>query len=223
MKHNQQGGYDSIYRGLIAKLSGCDFQEAADRLGLEYVDDDIRVCFLRRKYRITLDGVVPLDGIPADVNNYSVLLYYLLSKGSGVPENSYVLFESFPAMAGGLNVQNRLMNTPLEEYFNNDYTKFSAAAMKLAGIEEESSSGKHVWKFVVLPKIPLRIVFYEPDDEFPVNVQIMLDKTATQFLEFECLAFMVGCFVRALIKTAQHGAAVGWPDAGTRPGESSKC
>jgi hypothetical protein len=27
-----KGGYDSIYLGLITKLSGCDFQEAADRL-----------------------------------------------------------------------------------------------------------------------------------------------------------------------------------------------
>ena len=105
-----KGGYDSIYLGLITKLSGYDFQEAPDRLGLEYVDDSIRVCFLRREYCITLDGVVPLDSKPADVNNYSVLLYYLLSKGRGVPENSYILFESFPAMAGGLNVQNRLMN-----------------------------------------------------------------------------------------------------------------
>ena len=43
-----KGGYDSIYLGLITKLSGYDFQEAADRLGLEYVDDSIRVCFLRR-------------------------------------------------------------------------------------------------------------------------------------------------------------------------------
>ncbi len=53
--------------------------------------------------------------------------------------------------------------------------------------------GKHLWKFNVLPKIPLKIVFYEADDEFPTNIQIMLDKTALQFLEFECLAFMVGC------------------------------
>ena len=73
-----QGGYDSIYLGLITKLSGCDFQEAANRLGLEYVDGSIQVCFLKREYRITLDGVEPLDGQPVNVNNRSVLLYYFL-------------------------------------------------------------------------------------------------------------------------------------------------
>ena len=205
-----KGGYDSIYLGLISKLSECDFQESAERLGLEYVDGGIQVCFLKREYRITLDGVETLDGQPFNSNNGSVLLYYLLSKGRGDPENSYVLFESIPRMISGLGFQNRMMSRPLEEKFGNNYIKFSEAAVNLGGIEEESRMGKHLWKFNVLPKIPLKVVFYEADDEFPTNIQIMLDKTALQFLEFECLAFMVGCFVRALIKTTQHGDVIGW-------------
>ena len=80
-----KGGYDSIYLGLISKLSKCDFQESAERLGLEYVDGGIQVCFLKREYRITLDGVETLDGQPFNSNNGSVLLYYLLSKGRGDP------------------------------------------------------------------------------------------------------------------------------------------
>ncbi|MBI5847499.1 MAG: DUF3786 domain-containing protein [Nitrospirae bacterium] len=203
-------GYSSIYRGLISRLPECDFQESADRLGLEYIEGGIQVCFLKREYRITANGVEPLDGQPVNVNNRSVLLYYLLSKGRGDPENSYVLFESIPGMISGLTFQGRLMNTPLERYFGNDYVKFSETAVKLGGIKEESLSGTHLWRFNVLPKIPVKIVFYEADDEFPINIQIMLDRTALNFLEFECLAFMVGCFVRALINTAQYGDVVGW-------------
>ena len=46
--------------------------------------------------------------------------------------------------------------------------------------------------FGVLPRIPSRVAFYEADDEFPANTQIMLDKSALRFLEFECLAFLGG-------------------------------
>ena len=205
-----QGGYDSIYLGLIAKLSDCDFHESSVRLGLRYVDGAVQVSFLKREYRFTLNGVEPLDGQPVNVNNRSVLLYYLLSQGQGDPENSYIPFESIPRMISGLPVQSRLMNTPLVRYFGNDHVKFSEAAVKLGGNQEESQVGQHLWRFEVLPKIPLKIAFYEADDEFPVDIQIMLDKTALHFLEFECLAFMVGCFVRALIKTAQYGDVVGW-------------
>jgi hypothetical protein len=205
-----KGGYDSIYFELITKLSECDFQESAGRLGLEYVDGGVQVCFLKREYRITLDGVEPLDGQPVNVNNRSVLLYYLLSKGQGDPENSYIPFQSMPRMISGLHGQSRLMNAPLERYFGNDHVKFSEAAIKLGGFQEEPQVGKHLWWFDVLPKIPLKIVFYDADDDFPAEIQIMLDKTAIQFMEFECLAFMVGCFVRALIKTAQYGDVIGW-------------
>jgi hypothetical protein len=113
-------------------------------------------------------------------------------------------------MVGGLNLQSRLMTAPMERYFASNYSKFSEAATRLGGIEQETQVGKHLWRFNVLPKIPVKLVFYESDDEFPVSIQIMLDRTALQFLEFECLAFMVGCLVRALIKTAQYGDAVDW-------------
>jgi hypothetical protein len=205
-----KGGYDSIYLGLIAKLSGCDFQEAADRLGLKYVDGSIQVCFLKREYRITVDGVEPLDGHPVNVNTQSVLLYYLLSKGQGDPEGSCVLFEAIPRLISGLSAHSHLMNAPLERQFGNDYAKFSDAALRLGGSEEESGVGTHLWIFNVLPKIPLKVIFDEADDEFPASIQIMLDRTALRFLEFECLAFMVGLFARAFVRTAQYGNVVGW-------------
>jgi len=205
-----KSGYDSIYLGLVPKLTECDFQSSAERLGLEYVAGGVLVKFLKREYRITKDGVEPLDGQPVNVNNRSVLLYYLLSQGTGEPENAYVLFESIPRLNGGLALQSRLMNSPLERKLGNDYIKFTQAAVKLGGIEQDSQLGKHTWEFQVLPKIPVRIIFYEADDEFPASLQIMLDKTAPRFLEFECLAFMIGCFTRALIKTAEHGDVVGW-------------
>jgi hypothetical protein len=61
-----------------------------------------------------------------------------------------------------------------------------------------------------LPKIPLQIVYYDGDDEFPCEVQILFDKNASHFMEFECLAFLEGCLVRAMIMTAQTGDPAGW-------------
>ena len=199
-----RGGYDSIYVGLVARLRERDLREAAERLGLDYAEGSVRLGFLSRDYRITSAGVQCEDGQAADINTRSVLLYYLLSEGRGDPEGSYVLFEAIPRMVGALGAQSRLMNTPLERHFAQSYEKFSQAATRLGGIEGESRAGTHVWKFSVLPKIPVKLVFHEADDEFPVGVHIMLDRTAIQFLEFECLAFMVGCLVDALIETARH-------------------
>jgi hypothetical protein len=70
----------------------------------------------------------------------------------------------------------------------------------LGDIEQQTSgSGKHVWRLFALPKILAEIIFYETDDEFPADIQIMFDKTAPRFLDFECLAFMTGAMINALI------------------------
>ena len=204
-----RGGYDAIYHGLVARLPECDLREAADRLGLAWVDGGVRLRFLGRNYLIASDGVRREDGRPADVNTLSVLLYYVLSEGRGDPEGSYVLFEAIPRMVGALGAQSRLLNAPLEQRFADGYGTFRAAAKRLGGVEEESRAGTHVWKFDVLPKIPVKLIFDEADDDFPLSVQIMLDRTAVRFLEFECLAFMVGCLVRALVEDPQHGDLAG--------------
>ncbi len=200
-----QGGYDSIYRGLVARLPECDLREAAGRLGLDYVGGSVRVGFLGRRYRVTPDGVRCEDDLPVNVNALSVILYYVLSPGHGDPEGSYVLVEAIPRMVGMLGAQSRLMSNPLERHFADGHGAFGEAATRLGGVEEGSRAGRHLWKFTVLPKIPLKLAFDEADDDFPVGVQIMLDRTAIEFLEFECLAFMVGCLVRALIEVARHG------------------
>lgn len=204
-----QGGYDSIYRGLVARLPGCDLREAAGRLGLDYAEGGIRLGFLGRRYRVTPDGVRCEDDLPVNVNNLSVILYYVLSTGHGDPEGSYVLVEAIPRMVGMLGAQSRLMSNPLERHFADGYGAFGEAATRLGGSEEESPAGTHLWKFTVLPKLPVKLAFEEADDDFPVGVQIMLDRTAVEFLEFECLAFMVGCLVRALIEAAQQSDCSG--------------
>jgi hypothetical protein len=71
----------------------------------------------------------------------------------------------------------------------------------LGGVEIPAlSSGKHVWQLRPLPKILSQIVFYDADDEFPADIQIMFDKSAPRFLDFECLAFMTGAMIEAIIE-----------------------
>ena len=203
-------GYEGIYRGLLARLLQWDLEEAARRLGLDYVGGAVRVRFLSREYEITRHGVEPLDGHPVNINTRNVLLYYLFSMGQGDPEDSYVLFEAIPRTITGLNSPGHLMSAPLERHFGNDHARFGEAAARLGGTLGESTAHEHVWRFAVLPKIRLQAIFHDADDEFPATVQIMLDRAAVRFLEFECLAFMTGCVVRALIHTSQHGDVVGW-------------
>jgi hypothetical protein len=98
-----------------------------------------------------------------------------------------------------------MMVKPLLREFGDDYDKFQSAALQLGGVPEGASSdGGQRWIFEVLPKIPVRLVFYQADDEFPADIQMLFDRSALRFMEFECLAFLSGCFTKALIMAARN-------------------
>jgi len=204
-------GYEQIYLDLLPELLKCDLAESAGRLGLQVLADGaVWADYLGREYRITSTGVKPVDGQPVDINNCSVLVHYILSKGCGEMERSYLPLTRINRMKidGQKTLGHGLMIDPLVQEFGSDYEKFQAAALKLNGVlEAASQDGGHIWDFQVLPKIPLRVVYYEADDEFPVNIQILFDRSAPRFMGFECLAFLNGGFTHALVTASREASA----------------
>ncbi|HWR40816.1 MAG TPA: DUF3786 domain-containing protein [Patescibacteria group bacterium] len=204
-------GYEQIYENLIPKLSKCDLSEVAERLGLSLRSDGaVSVNFLGREYEISSRGVNPTDGKPVNVNNRSVLAYYTLSQGMGEPEFSYVPI-SYHTGSGIILTNTKWMTDPLSKAFNGNYEAFSETMFKLGGIfNGKLKSDAYSWFLKILPKIPLQIIYHDGDAEFPCEVRILFDKNASRFLEFECLAFLEGCLIRAMIMIAQTGDTTGW-------------
>jgi hypothetical protein len=200
-----RSGYEQIYESLLPKLSKCDFLEAAERLGLSIrTDGSLSVNFLGREYEIGSSGVNPTDGRPVNVNNRSVLAYYILSKGTGDPAFSYMPISHLVSTGVIFDSKIKWMTDPLGKKFGGNYEEFSKTMRRLGGIfSGRLESGGYSWLLKALPKIVLQIVHYEKDDEFPCEVQILFDKNASRFLEFECLAFLEGCLVRAMIIGAE--------------------
>lgn len=198
-------GYEQNYLGLLAGLAGRDLAENGPGLGFKVEKGGLTIDFLGRSYLITNQGVEPLDGRPVDVNNRSLLIHYALSEGRARPLESFLPLNRLTGpMAGRKELDKRLMVKPLLEFFGNDYDKFSRAAKKLGGEERGlDESGGRVWRFQVLPKIPVKVVFQEADEEFPADLEILFDHTALDFMGFECLAFLSASFSKALIDAAR--------------------
>lgn len=206
-----RSGYEKIYESLLPELGKCDLSEAAGRLGLSFrPDGGISVDFLGREYEISSRGVNPTDGKPVDVINRIVLAYYALSKGEGEPAFSYVPVSDLTGAKIAFNVNLKWMTAPLGEIFSGDYEGFCEIMRSLGGVfNGRQNSGGYAWFLKVLPKIPLQIVYYHGDDEFPCEIQILFDKNASRFMEFECLAFLEGCVVKALSTNAEAEDASG--------------
>ncbi|GHV54816.1 hypothetical protein FACS1894216_15600 [Synergistales bacterium] len=193
-------GYENIYASLLPRLSERDIAESAARLGLDMTEQGARVIFLRREYIISGKGVEPTDGEPTDVNNRSVLTHYILSDSAGDPSDEFVqLGRLVGSLDGQYNQSDEASIGIMVKEFGTDNEKLDAAVARLGGSKlPVSGKGKHVWALKPLPKIPMRIVKYDADDEFPVDIQLLFDKTAPRYLNTETLGYLARNLVLAL-------------------------
>jgi hypothetical protein len=202
-------GYEKTYEVIRPLLRDLDIPYAALRLGFDLISrEEMAISFLGRRFRVTRQDVLPEDGRPVNINYRSVLVYYAISKSEEEPLMDFALLNTFSAglfsrAASDSGVD--WMSAPLRRAYGNDYPAFAIAARSLGMIYLGSRvSGEYNWAYRLLPKIPLRLNFYAADDEFPCEVKIYYDKTVINFLQFEPLAVLNGCFISALAKTKQQ-------------------
>jgi hypothetical protein len=207
-----KNGSEQTYEWVVKLLQDCDFEKSAKRLGLTPLcENKVEVSFLGRKYIIAKCGIELAENPLGwsyktkenDCNLKSVLGYYVLSKANTEPQNDFCPLAHFSSGIFDKHEDN-YANNPLTTAYGNDYGKFCAAAEKLGmTFEKEKSPGQHVWLYGLLPKIPIKLIYYEGDDEYPSKIQILFDKTAIQFYKFEPLAVLHICLTHALTAVAE--------------------
>ncbi|MDR0562727.1 MAG: DUF3786 domain-containing protein [Spirochaetaceae bacterium] len=194
-------GYELTYNWVMDLLQSCDFKESAKRLNLRLSGDAVMIAFLGRTYAVSKEAIrlaeekilwlSKKEGYEYHVK--SVLGYYLLSEADAEPQNDFCTLAHF---SHGIFENRELSGDRLTSVFGADYNKFRKAAEKLSmRFEGEKSSGQYVWSYLLLPKIPIKIVYYEGDEDYPAKVQVLYDKTAILFFKFEPLAVLHGSFI----------------------------
>ncbi|MDR2349869.1 MAG: DUF3786 domain-containing protein [Deltaproteobacteria bacterium] len=204
MTKETASGYEKNYEGLTRFLKGHDFAANNARLGLTDAEGGGAVVnFLGRDYVITEEGVRALDGKPSRPNDRSILIHYAISKAGGEPGKEFLSLHQLPGhIRGNRDPGKDILNKELVRRFEGaSNPDFERAAKKVGGtfLGEHPSGGKH-WHFDALPKLHMRAVFSEADDEFPVDLRVFFDSGALDHMGFECLAFLNGCLCDALVE-----------------------
>jgi hypothetical protein len=201
-------GYIKTYNWVKGLLAHCDFSDSAKRLGLNQISENaILINFFDRTYKISKEDIELIEQKTlweSDSEGYefdlkSVLGYYVLSEANIEPMYEYCTLGHFSGDVFredlGSLINNRFMDT-----FGHDYKKFEKI-MNLFGIEYEEGTrrGKYIFNYKLLPKIPVKFIFYEGDDEFPSKLQILFDKHAIKIYKFEPLAVLHGCVLQTIL------------------------
>jgi hypothetical protein len=199
----EASGHEKIYGDLLDRLQRADVSELARRKDLPLrPDGKVVVKSFGRVYFVCPEGVMSADAGPVSIKQGLAVTSYLFSKGEGEPSNEFVPF----GRLGGFNIgrghhDGKSLKTPILSKFGDDYDLLARAARKIGGIEEESTSQtEHVWLFHAFPKLLLRLIFHERDNDFPADVHVLFETKAFDFFGFECLGFLPDYFTSTLFE-----------------------
>ncbi len=201
---NLSGNWEHYCLNQAAGLAETDLAAQAPALGLNVnVDGRVTVRLFGRDYLVGNQAVEAADGRPVAPLHQGLLAHYLRSRGRAGLTGQWLPIGRLTGMAvSGASPSGNLIR-PLTDRFGDRYAAFAEAAQKVGGRHQGlSSSGGEAWLFHDLPFFPVQVVFFEADDEFPAEVQVLFDSSAPIFIAYECLELMEMALVGELLSAA---------------------
>ncbi|MBU4318445.1 MAG: DUF3786 domain-containing protein [Proteobacteria bacterium] len=197
----QEEGYKKIYRDLLKDLAKIDIAGSCANLGLVFnASGEAEIPFMGLIYKVSGQGVRRVDDQKFYESIGRVLIHYLKQASKAKVAGQFV---TFATLAGPLFKQGgysaSALEHPIVKQFGGRVPELLAVAERAGGhVGGEAGMGSVSLIFELLPHIPIQLIFYNRDEEFPARATLLFDRNATCFLEFEFLAVLVTIFVHRL-------------------------
>ena len=195
------------HEGLWKQLIPLDPQQTAQKANCKYLTEPDRyvINMLNTEYVVNLSNQEIFSSqtgpepTPAEFLEQLCLLAYLINVQDLSLTNKLTKFESLP---GGQFFFRGVHGLPLdkvEKAFAKDTDAILQAIERFDA--KKCQYGDASIEFYILPRIPLTIVIWGGDDEFPARVSLLCDSTAGSHLPLDALLTAVKLAVDAVIET----------------------
>jgi hypothetical protein len=163
-------------------VAAVDFAASAERLGARLVGDRLAVKALGRDFLVGKDGAIASD-CHTHAGLAIPLLRYVLFSGGGRPDGSWVPFREL-AGAGGRELHfEQMVEKPLRALVDAHTDLLTDLIDLFAGERSVNLFGSDVSLVLYpLPRIPVLICYWAPEEGMDSSVHVFFDATATRHL-----------------------------------------
>jgi len=182
------------------EFSGYDPKRITRILHLNADDDYLYLTYFQKGYRLRLaDGILEKqeeeDWTDELYFNEAMAVYHLLHYTKDLPAVSgkWVPSHTIDGVVSRNPAADPLL-TPFALKYTGKTDELDAACRAAGGIRLET--GDVAYEFEAFQKVHLRLVFWDADEDFPAQVQILVDQCVTDFLHYET----VGCVISDLLE-----------------------
>ena len=179
-----------------ALLSGATYQKETDQVRLQFT-------FIGREIQVTWPEGLVLGPDPAKeltLQEQVLILHYLL-KAPGAPlAGQWITFREIPSGEFYYSAFVQRAKDPLVKTFGHRPQLLKELGLRRGGVSREE--GDVCICFQAFPKIPVCLILWAGDDEFPPEGNVLFDASIAHYLIAEDVAVLSGMVVYPLIGMA---------------------
>jgi len=187
----------------VAELAALTSEEVVRRGGLTREGDGLGLELLGVRYTFSWpDLVVRTSSGEVCPDFLRILLLDYLRHGDGSPPTEkWIGYQELPDGAFYRQAFQGYSGDRLVRELGGDIEAFRRAAASVGGEPVEMGDAGYVFR--ALPNVPLAIVWWAGDDEFPANATVLFDEVAGRYLPADGLALLGSMLCSALRKVAR--------------------
>jgi len=204
---NYEYGYTQAYQLACEQLAKIgDIHQQCLRSGVQYLEEDsqqtITLEYLNRTYRVTLPDIdVSLTDSAEEVplRDKALILHYLiLAKGTPIADK-LITFKELPEGMNYFPSFSKRVIKPLVDRFGDEPHLLIDAAAILGGYKADY--GDVAVAINAFPYVPITLVLWRGDEEFPPSGSIIFDATISDYLSAEDISVLCQTISWKLVKS----------------------
>jgi hypothetical protein len=144
------------------------------------------------------------DQVP--IQEQVLLLHYLngtYNAGTGINKGGWISFQDLPDGRFYMNAFLKRAKEPLMKAFSGDPQKLKVLALRIFNAST-MEFGDYSVLINALPKIPVVLVLWQGDDEFPAEGNILFNSGISSIFSAEDIAWLAGMVVYPLVGRAKE-------------------
>lgn len=180
---------------LREEIRGIDFKGVAEDIGAALDNGALVLECFGRQFRISPDGEITVQGRITPWMKI-LLLHYVRTAGKGGLTGKHA---SYSELRGGIVKTASFQGEceiPLTELFERDFEKTAMLLSRMGTKKPKDFPTEHAWQLYLLPMLPIIILYWSAEEEFPARVKILFDSSADRYLDVEALIFIVEGLVK---------------------------
>lgn len=194
--------YKTARQLAVDNLLTVSFDVILKRSGFESVGGEkLRVPFLNRVYHITFPGLEFKDEADSrqeiPIQEQILILHYMLAPATAGLTGNWVSYREIPGASFYYRAFVKRAIDPLKKVFGDQAERLSAAADILGALRIDS--GDAGCELRLLPRVPLRLILWAGDEEFPAEANMLFDENIKEILSAEDIAWLAGMLAYRLI------------------------